>query len=191
MGRLVAEVLVRNIGLGEVGAQYIRRAHAVHPITAVQAEYSLFSRGAEEELIPLCEELGIGFIACSPICRGLLSGKITSFQNLCPGDFRQKFPRFQPENLTHNLSIVHSLQKNADRKGYSLSQLSLAWVAAQSPSIIPIFGTTQSAHVLENIGSINIERTPDEIDQINAIVAEGVIHGERHPDMAKKLYDQS
>ncbi len=190
MGRLVAEGLVRHIGLGEMEAQYIRRAHAVHPITAIQGEYSLFSRGSEKKLIPLCEELGLGFVACSPICRGLLSGKITSFQNLRPGDFRQKFPRFSQENLPHNFSIVCALQKIADQKKCSLSQLSLAWIAAESPSIIPIFGTSQPMHVLENIMSINIQLTPDEIDQINTIVAKEVVHGDRHPEMAKKLYDQ-
>ncbi len=188
MGELVSEGLVRHIGLGEVEAQYIRRAHAVHPITVVQAEYSLFSRMAEEQLLPLCKELGIGFVACSPMCRGLLSGKITSFQDLGLGDFRQKFPRFQPENLNHNLSIVHALQKIADEKTCSLSQLSLAWVAAQSPSIIPLFGTTQSMHVLENIKSVKVHLTGHEIDRMNEIVSKGIVHGDRHTEMAKKFY---
>ena len=191
MGRLVSEGLVRHIGLGEMGAQYIRRAHAVHPITAVQAEYSLFSRMSEETILPLCKELGIGFVACSPICRGLLSGKISSVQDLGPVDFRQKFPRFEPKNLSHNLSIVHSLQKIADEKACSLSELSLAWIAAQSPSIIPLFETTQPSHVLENIKSSSVHLTRHDIDRMNEIVLKGVVHGDRHPEMAKKLYDHS
>lgn len=188
MAELVSEGLVRHIGLGEMGAQYIRRAHSVHPITAVQAEYSLFSRMAEEQLLPLCKELGIGFVACSPICRGLLSGKITSFQDLGPGDFRQKFPRFQTENLSHNLSIVNSLQKVANEKACSLSQLSLAWVAAQSPSIVPLFGTTQSIHVEENIKSTAVHLTQHDIDKINETISSGVVHGDRLPETAKKFY---
>ena len=191
MGELVSEGLVRHIGLCEMGVQYIRRAHAVHPITVVQAEYSLFSRTAEEQILPLCEELGIGFVACSPICRGLLSGAITSFQDLAPGDFRQKFPRFQTENISHNLSIINALKKMAIEKSSSLSQLSLAWVAAQSPSIVPLFGTTRPIHVLENIKSAKIHLTQSEIDKINEIVSKGIVRGDRHPEMAKKLYDPS
>ncbi len=188
MAELVAEGLVQHIGLCEMGAQQIRRAHAVHPITAVQAEYSLFSRTAEEQILPLCKELGIGFVACSPISRGLLSGAITSFQDLAPGDFRQSFPRFQTENLSHNLSLVKALKKVANEKSCSLSQLSMAWVAAQSPSIIPLFGTTEPSHVLENIKSGEVHLTRNEIDKINEIVSKGVVRGDRHPEMAKRFY---
>jgi aryl-alcohol dehydrogenase-like predicted oxidoreductase len=191
MAGLVADGLVRHIGLCEMGVQYIRRAQAVHPITVVQAEYSLFSRTAEEQILPLCKELGIGFVACSPICRGLLSGTITSFQDWAPGDFRQNFPRFQTENLTHNLSIVSSLKKIADAKSCSLTQLSLAWVAAQSPSIVPLFGTTQAIHVLENVKSKKIHLIQSEIDQINGIVSRGIVRGDRHSEWSKQLYDPS
>jgi aryl-alcohol dehydrogenase-like predicted oxidoreductase len=191
MAELVTAGLVRHIGLYEMGVQYIRRAHAVHPITAVQAEYSLFSREAEKQIIPFCKELEIGFIACSPTCRGLLSGAITSFQNLAPDDFRRNFPRFQNENLSHNLSIVSSLQKLAKEKSCSLSQLALAWVAAQSPSFLALFGTTQSIHVLENIDSTKIQLTQHEIDQINKIVSKGTVRGDRHPKMVQQLYKPS
>lgn len=189
MAELVADGLVRHIGLYEMGAQYIRRAQAVHPITVVQAEYSLFSRTAEEQILPLCKELGIGFVACAPMCRGLLSGTIASFVDLRPDDFRQKFPRFQADNLIHNLSIVDSLKKVAMDRSCSLSQLSLAWVAAQSPSIVPLFGTTKPSHVLENIKSTGTRLTRREIDTINEIVSKGVVRGDRHTEMAKKLYD--
>jgi len=189
MADLVKEGLVRHIGLGEVAAQYIRRAHAIHPITAVQAEYSPFSRTAEKDILPTCKELGIGFVACAPICRGLLSGAITTFQDLKAGDSRQNFPRFQKENLIHNLSIVTSLKKIANEKSCTLSQLSLAWSYALGPSIIPLFGTTKPIHVQENIKSTKIDLTQSEIDNINAIVSKGTVHGERHPESAKKLYN--
>jgi aryl-alcohol dehydrogenase-like predicted oxidoreductase len=191
MAELVAEGLVRHIGLYEMETQYIRRAHAVHPITAVQAEYSPFSRGAEKELLPLCKELGIGFHACAPLCRGLLSGEITSFQDLKPDDFRQNFPRFQKEHINHNFSIVRALKKVAIEKSCSLSQLSLSWVLTQSPSTIPLFGTTQSMHVLENIKSTEVQLTQYEIDKINDIVSGGIVRGDRHPEMARKLYNKS
>jgi aryl-alcohol dehydrogenase-like predicted oxidoreductase len=191
MAQLVNEGLVRCIGLGDMEAQYIRRAHSVHPITAVQAEYSLFSRKAEKQILPTCYELGIGFVACAPICRGLLSGLITSFQDLAPNDFRQYFPRFKTENLNHNLLIIRALKKIADEKSCSLSQLALAWVIAQSPSIVPIFGTTQSRHVLENIKCQEINLSQNEIDKINEIVSKGIVSGDRHPEMAKHLYKTS
>lgn len=191
MAELVAEGLVRHIGLYEMETNYIRRAHAVHPITAVQAEYSLFAREAEKELLPLCKKLGIGFVACAPLCRGLLSGAITSFQDLKSDDFRQHFPRFQPENLGHNVSIVSALKKVASEKSCSLSQLTLAWVLAQSPSIIPIFGTTQPLHAMENIKSSKVHLTQNDRDLLNEIVSRGIVHGDRHPEMVRKLYNTS
>jgi aryl-alcohol dehydrogenase-like predicted oxidoreductase len=187
MAELVQEGLVRHLGLYEMGPQTIRRAHAVHPLTAVQAEYSLFSRSAEKEILPLCQELGIGFVACAPISRGLLSGNISSFQEFSPTDARRHFPRFQLENLNHNLSIVRFLKKAADEKSCTLSKLCLAWTSAQSPSIVPLFGTTHPQHVLENIQSAQIHLTPNEIDQINQIVAKGV-RGDPLPETVKKFY---
>jgi aryl-alcohol dehydrogenase-like predicted oxidoreductase len=191
MAALIAEGLVRHIGLYEMEPQYIRRAHAVHPITAVQAEYSPFSREAEKELLPLCKELGIGFVACAPLCRGLLSGAISSVQDLKPDDFRQYFSRFQTEHLIHNLSIVNALKKIASEKSCSLSQLALAWVIAQSPSIIPLFGTTQPIHVLENIKSTKVPLQQNDIDLINDMVSKEIVRGERHPEMVKQLYNKS
>ena len=188
MAQLVAEGMVRHIGLGELSAANIRRAHTVHPITAIQAEYSLFSREAEKRIIPLCRELGIGFVACAPICRGLLSGSITSFQDLAPNDSRRKFPRFESENLAHNLKIVSALKKVAQHKPCSLSQLALAWISSQSDSFIPLFGTTQPMHLMENAKSTEFLFTQIEIDAINEIVSNGVIHGDRHPEAVKPLY---
>jgi len=188
MAQLVAEGLVRSIGLGEMGAQYIRRAHAVHPITAVQAEYSLFSREAEEQILPVCQELGIGFVACSPMCRGLLSNTINSPQDLGSDDFRRHLPRFQSENLEHNLSIASALKAIAQEKECSLSQLALMWVLAHSPTIIPLVGTTQSNHLNEDIRSLDLSLTQQELERINRIVAKGAVRGDRHPEAAKKLY---
>jgi len=188
MAQLVAKGMVRHIGLGELSAENIRRAHKVHPITAIQAEYSLFSREAEKRIIPLCKELGIGFVACAPICRGLLSGDITSFQDLAPNDSRRKFPRFESENVVHNLKIVSALKKVAQHKPCSLSQLALAWISSQSASFVPLFGTTQPAHLMENIKSTELLLTQIEIDAINEIVSNGIIHGERHPETVKPLY---
>ena len=167
MAQLVAEGLVRSIGLGEMGAQYIRRAHAVHPITAVQAEYSLFVPRSRREILPVCQELGIGFVACSTMCRGLLCGTIHSPQDLGPDDFRRYLPRFQGENLEHNLSVVSALKAMAREKSCTLSQLALAWVLAHSPTTIPLFGTTHPAHVLENIRSLGHSLTQQEMDRIN------------------------
>ena len=188
MAQLVADGMVRYLGLGELSAENIRRAHKVHPITAIQAEYSLFSREAEGHIIPLCKELEIGFVTCAPICRGFLCGDITSFHDLAPNDFRRKFPRFESENLTHNLKIISALKKVVQHKHCSLSQLALAWIFSQSASFVPIFGTTRPAHLIENIKSMDVLLTKPEIDAINEIVSNGVVYGARHPEMVKPLY---
>lgn len=191
MAQLVTEGKIRHIGLGEMRTDDIRRAHAVHPICAVQTEYSLFSREAEEQLLPLCNELGIGFVACSPLCRGFLSGMITSFQDLAPTDFRRRLPRFHPENFTHNFSIVTSLQKVAQERACTLSQLALAWVLVQSPTIVPLFGTTQQLHVQDNIKSLGIPLTKDDVDRLNDIVTRGSVRGARYPEVVKQFYTQT
>jgi aryl-alcohol dehydrogenase-like predicted oxidoreductase len=157
-------------------------------VTAIQTEYSLFSREAENHIIPICKELGIGLVACAPISRGLLSETMTPFINLLPDDFRSKFPRFEAENLAHNCEILSSLSKVAQSKSCSLPQLALAWVSTQSPSFIPLFGTTRSAHVQENIKSLGISLTQSEINSINEIVSKGVVQGSRHPDAGKQFY---
>ncbi len=188
MAELVKEGKVRHIGLGDVSAATIRRAHKVHPITAIQAEYSLFSRETEEHALPACKELGIGLIACAPLCRGLLTGKITSSNDLAPDDFRKNFPRFEPENLVHNSKIVSALKRLAASKSCSLAQLALAWVAQQSDHIIPLFGTTHPAHIQENLPSLKLSLSQAEMIKMNAIVKEGAVHGSPHPESARHLY---
>lgn len=188
MAELVYEGKVRHVGLGETGEENIRRAHQVYPITAIQAEYSLFSRDAEKQILPLCKELNIGFVACAPLSRGLLSGKIASFNDLKLDDFRRMFPRFESSNLVHNFKIVSALIKFAEKKSCTLSQLALAWILAQSSSIVPLFGTTISEHVRENISSGDISLSGEEINAMNEIISRGALLGARYPEMAKQFY---
>lgn len=186
MKELVREGKVRYIGLGEVGAENIRRAHKIHPVTAIQAEYSLFTREAEERLIPLWDELGIGFIACAPLCRGLLTGAISSFSALQPNDFRRLFPRFSEKNLPHNRQIVESLKTIAIRKQCSLSQLALGWIAAKYPSIVPLFGTTKASHLVENLNPLQF--SAEDMDAIYKVLSHACIQGDRLTDSARPLY---
>ena len=188
MAELVAEGKVLHIGLGEMPVEQIRRAHKIHPITAIQTEYSLFSRDAESQIIPLCKELGIGLIACAPLCRGLLSANDHSFDNLAPDDARRMLPRFESGNLAHNFQIVSALKKLSQRKSCTVAQLALAWIACQSATFVPLFGTTREAHVQENIKSIKIMLTQTEIDAINEIVSKGVVRGSRLPEIVKHIY---
>lgn len=183
---LVKEGKIRYIGLGEVGSENIRKAHKIHPITAIQAEYSPFYREPEKLLIPLCEELEIGLIACAPLCRGLLTGSITSHNMLQSNDFRRFFPRFSEQNLSHNLKIIELLKKIAKTKSCSLSQLALGWVTSQSASIIPIFGTTQTSHLIENISQIHLSKS--EICAINEIVMQASVYGDRLIEAIKPIY---
>ncbi len=186
MAELVAEGKIRYIGLGEVGTENIRRAHKIHPITAIQAEYSLFFREPEKRLVPLCKELGIGLVACAPLCRGLLTGAITSFYALQSNDFRRFFPRFSESNLPHNLQLVEHLRKIAKAKPCSLAQLALGWLASQSPHIMPIVGTTKLSHLIEDLSAVRFSES--EIHDINAVVDQGSIHGDRLPEAAQPLY---
>lgn len=188
MAELVAEGKILHIGLGEMPAEYIRRAHKIHPITAIQIEYSLFSRDAESHLIPLCKELGIGLIACAPLCRGLLSANNHSFDNLSSNDARRMFPRFESGNLTHNLQIVSMLKKLAQHKSCTVAQLALAWIAHQSATFVPLFGTTQEAHVQENIKSMKIKLTQTEVNAINEILQKNTVRGARLPAIVKNIY---
>lgn len=186
MTELVREGKIRYIGLGEVGTENIRRAHKVHPITAIQAEYSLFFREPEKHLIPLCQELGIGLVACAPLCRGLLTGSVTSFSALQANDFRRFFPRFSESNLPHNLQLVEHLRKIARAKPCSLAQLALGWLSSQSPHIMPIFGTTKPSHLTEDLSAVQFSGS--EIHEINAVVAQGSIHGDRLTEAARPFY---
>ncbi|MDH3259221.1 MAG: aldo/keto reductase, partial [Deltaproteobacteria bacterium] len=163
MARLVEEGKVRYLGLSEASPKTIRRAHAVHPITALQTEYSLWSRDPEDEILGVCQELGIGFVAYSPLGRGFLSGTITRFEDLAEDDFRRISPRFQGENFKRNLDLVERIREIAKEKNCTLSQLALAWILAQGDTIVPIPGTKRRTYLEENAGAVSIRLTTDDL----------------------------
>ena len=182
VGELMAEGKVLHWGLSEMGLNTLRRAHAELPVTAVQNEYSMLWRGPEEEVIPTCEELGIGFVPWSPQGVGFLTGAIDERTRFAPGDIRGVEPRFSPENLPHNLALVEMVKRWAERKRAAPGQIALAWLLAQKPWIVPIPGTTQMAHMLENTGAADVRFTPDELDELNAELSAIEIRGQRLPD---------
>ena len=178
---LIREGKLLHYGLSEPGPQTVRRAHAIHPVTAIQNEYSLLWRGPEEVIIPLCQELGIGFVCWSPLGVGFLTGAIDSQTRFAQGDIRGVETRFSPENLPHNLALVDLVKNWAARKQATPAQISLAWLLAQKPWIVPIPGTTQMAHMLENIGADEVRFTADELKQFNTELSKIEIKGERLP----------
>lgn len=184
MAKLVREGKVRHLGLSEAAPATIRRAHAVHPIAALQSEYSLWSREPEDEILPVCRELGIGFVAYSPIGRGFLSGKIRSVNDLEADDRRRLFPRFQGENFQRNLDLVKRIEEIAKKKKVLPSQLALAWLLTRGPDILPIPGTTQIPHLEENIAATEITLLPEEIASIEKIAPSGIASGLRYPEQA-------
>jgi aryl-alcohol dehydrogenase-like predicted oxidoreductase len=184
MAELVAAGKVRFLGLSEAAPATIRRANAVHPITALQTEYSLWSRDPEDEILPTVRELGIGFVAYSPLGRGFLSGRFRSLGDLDPEDFRRNNPRFQAENFTRNLDLVERVQEIAAEKGVTAAQLALAWVLAQGNDIVPIPGTKRVAYLEENLGALDVELTGDDLARIDEAFPRGVTSGERYPDMS-------
>jgi aryl-alcohol dehydrogenase-like predicted oxidoreductase len=178
---LIKEGKVLHYGLSEPGSQTVRRAHAIHPVTAIQNEYSLLWRGPEEVIIPLCQELGIGFVCWSPLGVGFLTGAIDAQTRFAQGDIRGVESRFSPENLPHNLALVDLLKKWGAQKQATPGQVSLAWLLHQKPWIVPIPGTTQMAHMLENIGADDVRFTDDELKQFNTELSKIEIKGERLP----------
>lgn len=180
---LITQGKVLHYGLSEPGLQTVRRAHAVHPVTAIQNEYSLLWRGPQREVIPLCEELGIGFVCWSPLGVGFLTGAIDAQTRFAPGDIRGTEGRFSPENLPNNLALVELVKKWAVQKSATPAQISLAWLLAQKPWIVPIPGTTQMAHMLDNNGGDNLHFTVDELTSFNADLAQIEIKGLRLPQM--------
>lgn len=178
---LMSQGKVLHYGLSEPGLQTVRRAHAVHPVTAIQNEYSLLWRGPEEAIIRLCEELGIGFVPWSPLGVGFLTGAIDAGTRFAPGDIRGIESRFSPENLPNNLALVDVIKKWAIQKRTTPAQLSLAWLLAQKPWIVPIPGTTQMAHMLENVGGDGVKFTADELKSFHTELAKVEIKGERLP----------
>jgi aryl-alcohol dehydrogenase-like predicted oxidoreductase len=178
---LIKQGKVLHYGLSEPGLQTVRRAHAIHPVTAIQNEYSLLWRGAEKEVLPLCEELGIGFVCWSPLGVGFLTGAIDENTRFASGDIRGIEERFAPENLPNNLALVRLLKTWSERKGATPAQLSLAWLAAQKPWIVTIPGTTQISHLEENIASTDIKFSADELKQFNQELDGITIKGLRLP----------
>ncbi|HTJ79223.1 MAG TPA: aldo/keto reductase [Rariglobus sp.] len=181
MAELVRAGKVRHLGLSEAGADTIRRAHAVHPITALQMELSLWTRDAEESVLPVCRELGIGFVAYSPLGRGFLTGQIKKFEDFAPDDYRRHSPRFQGENFDKNLELVRLLQEIAGAKGCTPSQLALAWTLAQGDDIVPIPGTKRRTYLDENLGALAITLSPAELSRIETVFTRDAAAGTRYP----------
>ena len=180
MADLVRAGKVRYLGLSEAAPATVRRAHAVHPITALQTEYSLWSRDPEGDILPVVRELGIGFVAYSPLGRGFLTGRIASIDDLEPDDYRRGSPRFQGENFARNLRLVDAIRALAQRKGCSASQLALAWVMAQGDDIVPIPGTKRRPFLEENVGALDVVLTGDDLAAIDAVLPFGAAAGERY-----------
>jgi aryl-alcohol dehydrogenase-like predicted oxidoreductase len=184
MAELVEQGKVRYLGISEAAPETIRRAHDVHPVSALQTEYSLWSRDPEDELLPTVRELGIGFVAYSPLGRGFLSGSIRSLDDLDENDFRRRSPRFQGENFARNLELVDRVAEIAEEKGVTPSQLALAWVLHQGEDVVPIPGTKRRTYLEENLAAGGIELTSEELERIDAAAPSGAAAGDRYPDMS-------
>ena len=184
MAELVGQGKVRHLGLSEASADTIRRAHAVHPISALQTEYSLWTRDPEDEILPTVRELGIGFVAYSPLGRGFLSGAFTKPDDLAENDFRRHNPRFQRENFSRNLELVDRVREIASEKGAEPGQLALAWLLAQGEDIVPIPGTKRRGYLEENAAAAEIELSDDELARIDEAAPAGATAGDRYPDMS-------
>lgn len=184
MAELVQQGKVRYLGLSEAAPATIRRAHAVHPITALQTEYSLWSRDPEDEILPTIRELGIGFVPYSPLGRGFLSGSITKPEDLAPDDYRRRSPRFQGDNFYKNLQLVEQVKAIAEEKGITPSQLALAWLLAQGEDLVPIPGTKRRAYLEENVAAVNVTLSPEDLDRIEAVAPKGAAVGDRYADMS-------
>jgi aryl-alcohol dehydrogenase-like predicted oxidoreductase len=181
MSKLVKEGKVRYIGLSEAGSSTIRRAHAVHPISAIQSEYSLWTRDPETEILSTCRDLGIGFVAYSPLGRGFLTGKIRTTESLAPDDFRRNSPRFQQENIQHNLELLKRVESIARKKGCTAPQLAIAWLLAQGEDIVPIPGTKRRKYLEDNVAAVELSLTKDELAEINLAAPPGAASGSRYP----------
>ena len=184
MAELVAAGKVRYVGLSEAAAATIRRAHAVHPITALESEYSLWTRGVEEEILPTVRELGIGFVAYSPLGRGFLTGRYRAPDDLPPDDSRRNHPRFQGENFARNLALVARVRAIAAKKAVPPGQLALAWVLHRGVDVVPIPGTSRREHLRENLAAAAIELSEDDLARLDAAVPAGATAGDRYPDMS-------
>jgi aryl-alcohol dehydrogenase-like predicted oxidoreductase len=186
MAELVKSGKVRYLGLSEAAPATIRRAHAVHPISALQTEYSLWSREPEEEILPTLRELGIGFVAYSPLGRGFLTGRFQTVDDLPADDYRRNSPRFQGENFAKNLALVKTIEEMAKAKGCTPSQLALAWVLSQGDDIVPIPGTKHIKYLDENLGALHVRLTRQELERIDAILPVGAAAGPRYPEQSMR-----
>jgi aryl-alcohol dehydrogenase-like predicted oxidoreductase len=184
---LIQQGKVKHFGLSEAGVRTIRRAHAVHPVTALQSEYSLWFREPEKEVIPALEELGIGFVPFSPLGKGFLTGKIDEQTTFDKNDFRNIVPRFTPEARKANQALVDLLRQIAERKKATPAQIALAWLLPQKPWIVPIPGTTKLARLEENLGAVDIQLTPDDLREIDTATSKIKVHGERYPEALQRL----
>jgi aryl-alcohol dehydrogenase-like predicted oxidoreductase len=182
MGDLVKQGKIRGIGLSEVNAETLRKAHRVHPITALQSEYSLWTRDPEEDVLQTCKDLGIAFVAYSPLGRGFLTGQIKKFEDFEANDYRRFSPRFQGDNFQKNIELVHKIEEMAKKKNCSAAQLALAWVLAQDDNIFPIPGTKHIKYLDENMGALNVKLTAGELEEIDAIIPKGAASGTRYPE---------
>ena len=187
MAQLVREGKVRYLGLSEASAVTIRRAHAVHPISALQTEYSLWTRDPEDGVLQTTRELGIAFVAYSPLGRGFLTGQIKRFEDLAEDDYRRHSPRFQGENFQKNLDLVARVEQLAKEKKCTPGQLALAWLLAQGEDIIPIPGTKRRKYLEENIGALNVTLTPDDLRRIEEVAPKGAASGQRYPESMMNL----
>jgi len=190
MAELVQAGKVRHLGLSEAGARTLRRAAEVHPIAALQSEYSLWTRDPEEEILATCRELGIGFVAYSPLGRGFLTGQFKRFEDLPADDYRRVSPRFQGDNFEKNLDLVRQVEEMAKAKGCKPSQLALAWVLAQGDDIVPIPGTKRCQYLEENVGAIDIELTAEDLRRMDESFPQGVAAGLRYPEAMMKAVNR-
>jgi len=181
MAELVRAGKVRHLGLSEAGPVTLRRAHAVHPITALQSEYSLWSRDPEGGILATCRELGIGLVAYSPLGRGFLTGSIRSFEDLAEDDWRRRSPRFQGENFVRNLELVRRIEQIATERGCTPSQLALAWVLAQGEDVVPIFGTKRRTYLAENLDALAIDLDAADLRRLEEAAPLGIAAGDRYP----------
>lgn len=187
VGDLIREGKVRHFGLSEPGVQTIRRAHAVQPVTAVQSEYSLWTRNPEAEVLPALEELGIGFVPFSPLGRGFLTGKIDEETTFNSSDMRNRMPRFTQEARKANQALIDLLKSIGERKNATPAQIALAWLLAQKPWIVPIPGTTKLNRLEENIGAADVELSADDLREIDSAASKIEVHGERYPDSMERM----
>jgi aryl-alcohol dehydrogenase-like predicted oxidoreductase len=190
MAQLVKEGKVRYLGLSEAGADTIGRAMKVHPIAALQTEYSLWTRDPENEILAICRELGIGFVAYSPLGRGFLTGQFQRFEDLAADDYRRSSPRFQGENFQKNLDLLRRVEQLAKEKGCTPSQLALAWVMAQGDNIVPIPGTKRRKYLEENVAAIEVKLTKEDLARIDEVFPPDAASGKRYPEAMMALVNK-